>query len=67
MLHALQIWQTEQRHESKSPYRFVELGNAGLGAPVAYTGEANLHMTCVQYTYASCCCCFCCCCCWWWW
>jgi hypothetical protein len=42
--HTLQIWQTEQRHEAKSPYRFVELGNGSLGPPVAYTGGAHLHM-----------------------
>jgi meiotically up-regulated gene 157 (Mug157) protein len=40
LCHTLQIWQTEQRHEAKSPYRFVELRNGGLGAPVAYTGKA---------------------------
>lgn len=34
----LKIWQTEQHHEAQSPYRFVELSNGGLGAPVAYTG-----------------------------
>lgn len=42
----VELWQTEQRHEEQSPYRFMRrncpahdtLRNKGLGMPVNYTG-----------------------------
>ena len=33
------MWTREQRHNESSQYRFSELPNGGLGAPVGYTGE----------------------------
>eukprot|EP00887_Chlorella_sp_A99_P007759 scaffold20.g7759.t1 len=32
------VWVREQRHNASSPYRYVDLPNGGLGAPVRYTG-----------------------------
>lgn len=34
----IDTWITEQNHEEKSPYRYVELPRNGLGSPVTWTG-----------------------------
>lgn len=38
VLLVLRTFQTEQRHSELSQYRYAELPNDGLGAPVGYTG-----------------------------
>jgi hypothetical protein len=33
-----QLWETEQHHEERSPYRYVELPRNGMGSETVYTG-----------------------------
>lgn len=38
VLTTLRTYRIEQEHHKKSPYRYVELGDGGIGAKVGYTG-----------------------------